>query len=204
MSNCADLRESYGRGGLSESEAPLDPWALFEKWFQAALAAGLREPNAMTLATSTPNARIVLMKGYGPEGITFFTNYESTKGRELAGNPQVALLFFWNGLERQIRLRGMATKVPREETAAYFRSRPRGSQLGAAISAQSSVIRDRAELESKLDMFGESEIPVPENWGGYRVAISEFEFWQGRPNRLHDRLRYRQAGDHWLRERLAP
>ena len=204
MTNCADLRESYGRGGLSESEAPLDPWALFEKWFQAALAAGLREPNAMTLATSTPNARIVLMKGYGPEGITFFTNYESTKGRELAGNPQVALLFFWNGLERQIRLRGMATKVPREETAAYFRSRPRGSQLGAAISAQSSVIRDRAELESKLDMFGESEIPVPENWGGYRVAISEFEFWQGRPNRLHDRLRYRQAGDHWLRERLAP
>ena len=204
MSNCADLRESYGRGGLSESEAAVDPWALFEKWFQAALAAGLREPNAMTLATSTPNARIVLMKGYGPEGITFFTNYESTKGRELAGNPQVALLFFWNDLERQIRLRGMATKVPREETAAYFRSRPRGSQIGAAISAQSFVIRDRAELEPKLDMFGESEIPVPENWGGYRVAISEFEFWQGRPNRLHDRLRYRQEGEHWCRERLAP
>ena len=204
MSNCADLRESYGRGGLSESEAPVDPWALFEKWFQAALAAGLREANAMTLATSTPNARIVLMKGYGPEGITFFTNYESTKGRELAGNPQVALLFFWNDLERQIRLRGMAAKVPREETAAYFRSRPRGSQLGAAISAQSSVIRDRAELEAKLDMFGESEIPVPENWGGYRVTISEFEFWQGRPNRLHDRLRYRLEGDRWIRERLAP
>ena len=204
MTNCAGLRESYGRGGLSESEAPLDPWALFEKWFQAALAAGLREANAMTLATSTPNARIVLMKGYGPEGITFFTNYESTKGRELAGNPQVALLFFWNDLERQIRLRGMVTKVPREETAAYFRSRPRGSQLGAAISAQSTVIRDRAELEAKLDMFGESEIPVPENWGGYRVTISEFEFWQGRPNRLHDRLRYRLEGDRWIRERLAP
>ena len=204
MSNCADLRESYGRGGLSESEAPVDPWALFEKWFQAALAAGLREPNAMTLATSTPNARIVLMKGYGPEGITFFTNYESTKGRELAGNPQVALLFFWNDLERQIRLRGIATKVSHEETATYFRSRPRGSQLGAAISAQSSVIRDRAELEAKLDMFGESEIPVPENWGGYRVTISEFEFWQGRPNRLHDRLRYRLEGDRWIRERLAP
>ena len=204
MTNCADLRESYGRGGLSESEAPLDPWALFEKWFQAALAAGLREPNAMTLATSTPNARIVLMKGYGPEGITFFTNYESTKGRELAGNPEVALLFFWSDLERQVRLRGSATKVSREETASYFRSRPRGSQLGAAISAQSTVIRDRAELESKLDMFGESEIPVPENWGGYRVAISEFEFWQGRPNRLHDRLRYRLEGDRWIRERLAP
>lgn len=204
MTNCADLRESYGRGGLSEDEAPLEPWALFDTWFEAAVAAGIREPNAMTLATATPNARIVLMKGYGPDGIRFFTNYESTKGRELAGNPQVALLFFWNDLERQVRLRGAATKVSREETAAYFRSRPRGSQVGAAISAQSTVIRDRAELESKLNMFGESEIPVPENWGGYRVAISEFEFWQGRPNRLHDRLRYRQDGERWLRERLAP
>ena len=204
MTNCADLRESYGRGGLSEDEAPLEPWALFDTWFEAAVAAGIREPNAMTLATATPNARIVLMKGYGPDGIRFFTNYESTKGRELAGNPQVALLFFWNDLERQVRLRGAATKVSREETAAYFRSRPRGSQLGAAISAQSTVIRDRAELEAKLNMFGESEIPVPENWGGYRVAIWEFEFWQGRPNRLHDRLRYRQDGERWLRERLAP
>ena len=204
MTNCADLRESYGRGGLSEDEAPLEPWALFDTWFEAAVAAGIREPNAMTLATATPNARIVLMKGYGPDGIRFFTNYESTKGRELAGNPQVALLFFWNDLERQVRLRGAATKVSREETAAYFRSRPRGSQVGAAISAQSTVIRDRAELESKLNMFGESEIPVPENWGGYRVAIWEFEFWQGRPNRLHDRLRYRQDGERWLRERLAP
>ena len=204
MTNCADLRESYGRGGLSEDEAPPEPWALFDTWFEAAVAAGIREPNAMTLATATPNARIVLMKGYGPDGIRFFTNYESTKGVELAGNPQVALLFFWNDLERQVRLRGSVVKVSREETAAYFHSRPRGSQLGAAISAQSTVIRDRAELEAKLDMFGASEIPVPENWGGYRVAISEFEFWQGRPNRLHDRLRYRQAGDHWLRERLAP
>ncbi len=204
MNNCADLRESYGLWGLSEDEAPLEPWALFETWFKAAVAAGLREPNAMTLATSTPNARIVLMKGYGPAGITFFTNYESTKGRELAGNPQVALLFFWNDLERQVRLRGSATRVSREETASYFRSRPRGSQIGAAISSQSKVIRDRAELEAQLNRFGNFEIPVPENWGGYLVGISEFEFWQGRPNRLHDRLRYRQEGDHWLRERLAP
>ena len=204
MNNCADLRESYGRSGLSEDEAPLEPWALFETWFESAVAAGLREPNAMTLATSTPNARIILMKGYGPGGITFFTNYESTKGRELEANPHVALLFFWNELERQVRLRGTAGKISREETAIYFRSRPRGSQIGAAISAQSAVIRNRVELEARLNSFGDAEIPVPEKWGGYRVEISEFEFWQGRPNRLHDRLRYRQEGGQWLRERLAP
>ena len=204
MNNCADLRESYGRSGLSEDEAPLEPWALFETWFESAVAAGLREPNAMTLATSTPNARIVLMKGYGPSGVTFFTNYESTKGRELEANPHVALLFFWNELERQVRLRGTAGKISREETAIYFRSRPRGSQIGAAVSPQSAVIRNRAELEAQLNRFGDAEIPVPENWGGYRAEISEFEFWQGRPNRLHDRLRYRQEGGQWLRERLAP
>ena len=204
MNNCADLRESYGRSGLSEDEAPLEPWALFETWFDAAVAAGLREPNAMTLATSPPNARIVLMKGYSPSGITFFTNYVSTKGRELEANPHVALLFFWNELERQVRLRGTASKISREETEIYFRSRPRGSQIGAAISAQSAIIRNRAELEAQLSRFGDAEIPVPEKWGGYRVEISEFEFWQGRPNRLHDRLRYRQEGGQWLRERLAP
>jgi len=204
MNNFAFLRESYTRGGLSEAEALDDPWAQFEAWFQEAVNSGLREPNAMTLATATPNARIVLMKGYSPEGITFFTNYESTKGRELAANPSVALLFFWNELERQVRLRGTAAKVSREETLAYFRSRPRGSQVGAAVSPQSSVIASRAELEAKLEHYAEGEVPLPDTWGGYRVAISEFEFWQGRPSRLHDRLRYRCGDGAWVRERLAP
>jgi len=204
MNNFAFLRESYTRGGLSEAEALDDPWAQFEGWFQEAVNSGLREPNAMTLATATPNARIVLMKGYSPEGITFFTNYESTKGRELAANPSVALLFFWNELERQVRLRGTAAKVSREETLAYFRSRPRGSQVGAAVSPQSSVIASRAELEAKLEHYAEGEVPLPDTWGGYRVAISEFEFWQGRPSRLHDRLRYRCGDGAWVRERLAP
>lgn len=204
MNNFAFLRESYTRGGLSEAEALDDPWAQFEAWFQEAVNSGLREPNAMTLATATPNARIVLMKGYSPEGITFFTNYESTKGRELAANPSVALLFFWNELERQVRLRGTAAKVSREETLAYFRSRPRGSQVGAAVSPQSSVIASWAELEAKLEHYAEGEVPLPDTWGGYRVAISEFEFWQGRPSRLHDRLRYRCGDGAWVRERLAP
>jgi pyridoxamine 5'-phosphate oxidase len=203
MDNFAFLRESYTRGGLSEEDVALDPWEQFAKWFEEAVSAGLREPNAMTLATATPNARIVLMKGFGRDGVTFFTNYESVKGRELASNPQVALLFYWNELERQVRMRGAVERVSREESLAYFRSRPRGSQVGAAISPQSVVISSRSELEKRLADFGDGEVPLPEHWGGYRVAVTEFEFWQGRPNRLHDRLRYRLA-DGWIRERLAP
>ncbi len=204
MDNFAFLRESYTRGGLLEEDAATDPWVQFESWVKEAIASGLREPNAMTLATSTPNARTVLMKGYSPEGIVFYTNYESTKGREIEANPQVALLFFWNELERQVRLRGEAAKISREETLAYFRSRPPGSQMGAAISPQSQVITGRGVLEAKLAALGEEEVPLPENWGGYRVAVSEFEFWQGRPSRLHDRLRYRWVNGVWVRERLAP
>jgi pyridoxamine 5'-phosphate oxidase len=204
MNNFASLRESYTRGGLTEEQAALDPWVQFDAWFQEAVNAGLREPNAMTLATNTPNARIVLMKGYASDGIVFYTNYVSTKGRELAANPQVALLFFWNQLERQVRLRGEAAKISREETLAYFRSRPPGSQMGAAISPQSQVIAGREVLEAKLATVPDGEVPLPEHWGGYRVTVNEFEFWQGRPNRLHDRLRYRRVSGTWIRERLAP
>ena len=204
MSNFAFLRESYTRGGLSEQDASPDPWQQFGRWFQEAVDSGLREPNAMTLATTGPNARIVLMKAFGPEGITFFTNYASQKGREMTSVPAVALLFHWNELERQVRLRGVASAISREDSLAYFRTRPRGSQIGAALSAQSSVIVGREVLESRLASFGEEEVPMPETWGGYCVAVGEFEFWQGRPNRLHDRLRYRPSAGGWLRERLAP
>ncbi len=208
MDNFAFLRESYTRGGLSEADAAADPWVQFETWIQESISSGLREPNAMTLATasreSVPNARTVLMKGYSTAGIVFYSNYESTKGLEIEANPQVALLFFWNELERQIRLRGRASKVSREETLAYFRSRPPGSQMGAAISPQSQVISGREVLEAKLAALGGGDVPLPESWGGYRVAISEFEFWQGRPSRLHDRLRYRLVDGTWVRERLAP
>jgi len=208
MDNFAFLRESYTRGGLSEADAAANPWVQFETWIQESISSGLREPNAMTLATasreSAPNARTVLMKGYSTAGIVFYSNYESTKGLEIEANPQVALLFFWNELERQIRLKGRASKVSREETLAYFRSRPPGSQMGAAISPQSQVISGREVLEAKLAALGEGDVPLPESWGGYRVAISEFEFWQGRPSRLHDRLRYRLVDGTWVRERLAP
>lgn len=208
MDNFAFLRESYTRGGLSEADAAANPWVQFETWIQESISSGLREPNAMTLATasreSAPNARTVLMKGYSTAGLVFYSNYESTKGLEIEANPQVALLFFWSELERQIRLKGRASKVSREETLAYFRSRPPGSQMGAAISPQSQVISGREVLEAKLAALGEGDVPLPESWGGYRVAISEFEFWQGRPSRLHDRLRYRLVDGTWVRERLAP
>ena len=204
MDNFAFLRESYTRGGLSEEDAASDPWSQFDLWFKEAVSGGLREPNAMTLATSPPNARIVLMKGYAPDGIVFYTNYESAKGRELDVDPRVALLFFWSELERQVRLRGTVAKVSRDETLDYFRSRPPGSQMGAAISPQSQVIAGREVLEAKVAAMGEGPVPLPENWGGYRVQVSEFEFWQGRPSRLHDRLRYRSVAGAWLRERLAP
>lgn len=213
QADIADLRREYEGHGLLESDAPDDPVEMFARWFEQATEAGVYEPNAMTLATASaegePASRIVLLKGFDHRGFTFFTNYESDKGRHLRDNPRASLTFYWDRLHRQVRITGAVAQVSREETAAYFRSRPRGSRLGAWASAQSRVLADRealdrryAELEARHE--GE-EVPVPPHWGGYRVAPESIEFWQGRTSRLHDRLRYRRsANGPWTLERLAP
>ena len=212
-SNIADLRRNYTQAGLTEAEAALNPFQQFQTWFDQALSAELPEPNAMTLATATasgkPSARIVLLKGFDEEGFVFYTNYSSHKGQELADNPWGSLVFWWAELERQVRIDGPVEKVSQEESEAYFQSRPIGSQLGAWASPQSKVIASREELEQKMtdleEKYKNETIPKPPQWGGYRLIPHELEFWQGRPNRLHDRLRYRQQTDGtWLRERLAP
>ncbi len=208
----ADLRETYGRAGLVEADAGPDPIALFERWFGEARAAAVPEPNAMTLATvdddGTPDARAVLLKEFDARGFVFFTNYGSRKARDLARHPVAALCFAWLPLERQVRIRGTVGKVPREESETYFRSRPRGSQLGAWASEQSAPLDGRAPLEARLAEleaeYAGREVPVPPHWGGYRVTPASIEFWQGRPNRLHDRLRYLNKGGTWRRERLSP
>ena len=209
----SDLRREYALAGLKESDLDPSPFKQFDKWFQQALAAGLPEPNAMTLATATPDgkpsARVVLLKGFNEHGFVFFTNYESQKGRELSANPHAALVCYWIELERQVRISGRVSRVSAEESEDYFRSRPVGSQLGAWVSRQSQVVSGREILEDKLEEltqeYQSKPIPLPPYWGGYRVAPDTIEFWQGRPNRLHDRLRYtRQSGDQWLIERLSP
>ena len=209
----SDLRREYTLAGLKESDLDPSPFKQFDKWFQQALAAGLPEPNAMTLATATPDgkpsARIVLLKGFDELGFVFFTNYESQKGRELLANPQAALVCYWIELERQVRISGRASCVLADESETYFRSRPLGSQLGAWASQQGQVVSGRNILEDRLEEltqeYQSKPIPLPPYWGGYRVAPDTIEFWQGRPNRLHDRLRYTlQPGDPWLIERLSP
>lgn len=209
----ADLRKDYTMSGLLEKDLARDPFRQFDKWFQEAEAAKLVEPNAMTLATASrdgrPSARTVLLKGVDGRGFVFYTNYESRKGRDLAENPRASLLLPWIGLERQVIIEGPLAKLSREESAAYFHSRPRASQLGAWVSQQSSIITGRAVLEDAMKALEKkhagAEIPLPPAWGGYRLAPESVEFWQGRRSRLHDRLRYRrEAGGEWIVERLAP
>ncbi len=213
MADLQRLRKEYTRAGLREADADPDPTKQFRKWFDEALAADLYEPNAMTLATATPDgrpsARVVLLKGFNERGFVFYTNYEGRKGRELEENPQCALVFYWGELERQVRIEGRASRVPEEESDAYYASRPRGSRLGAWASAQSSPVEDRNVLEERLlrgleEEHEGREAPRPPFWGGYRVEPGEIEFWQGRENRLHDRLVYRRVDDVWNVVRLQP
>lgn len=208
----ADLRKEYSLAGLAEADLARDPFRQFEKWFQEAEAAKLTEPNAMTLSTATregrPAARTVLLKGYDGRGFVFYSNYESRKGRELHDNPHATLLFPWVALERQVIIEGKVSRVPREESEAYFHSRPRASQLAAWISQQSSVISGRSVLEDGMKTvehkYAGQTVPLPPHWGGWRLAPESVEFWQGRRSRLHDRLRYRREKDAWAVERLAP
>ena len=209
----ADLRREYTQHGLSESEVAADPFAQFRVWFDHALAAQLPEPNAMTLATATPDgrpsARVVLLKGFDQRGFVFYTNYHSRKGGEIEGSGWAALVFFWPELERQVRVEGRVERVLPQESDDYFASRPAGSRLGAWASPQSQVISGRDVLEQRLSVltteYEDQDIPRPPHWGGYRVVPTTIEFWQGRPNRLHDRLRYRLSDDQrWIVERLAP
>jgi pyridoxamine 5'-phosphate oxidase len=208
----ADLRKDYSLTGLVEKDLARDPFRQFEKWFQEAEAAKLHEPNAMILATATrdgrPSARTVLLKGLDGRGFVFYTNYESRKGRELEANARASMVFPWIGLERQVVIEGTVTKVAREESEAYFHSRPHPSQLSAWASQQSAIVSGRAVLEDSLKAVEKKhaghEVPLPPHWGGYRLAPETVEFWQGRRSRLHDRLRYRREKDGWITERLSP
>ena len=212
MNNIADLRKSYERAELSEDASHRDPLKQFEQWLTEAIQAQVPEPNAMTLATVAsnlrPSTRVVLIKGFDTRGIVWYSNYESQKGQELAGNPYAALQFHWVELERVVRIEGVVEKVDAQQSDAYFKSRPLDSRIGAWASPQSQVISSRAVLVANAARYGAQFLlqpPRPPHWGGYRLEPDTWQFWQGRKSRLHDRLRY--TADHhgaWVRERLAP
>ena len=208
----AALRAEYAREGLDEADAGADPVALFDRWLADAVSAGLHEPNAMAVATADhegrPSVRIVLLKGFDAAGAVFYTNHDSRKGQELAVNPRASAVLLWHQLQRQVRIEGRVTKVDPERSDAYFASRPRGAQVGAVASRQSRPIESRDALEALVAEvereLGGGDPVRPEHWGGYRIALDVLEFWQGRANRLHDRLRYTRVGGDWMVERLQP
>ena len=207
-----DIRREYGRDILDVETVDPDPVNQFRVWFKDAMDSEMLEPNAMILATTgtnlQPTTRTVLLKAFDKNGFVFYTNYESRKSKQITENSKVSLLFPWFKLERQLIIQGTASKISKAESLKYFMSRPLGSQLGAWVSKQSSIISSRNLLDMKLremkQKFKEGKVPLPEFWGGYRVAAHTFEFWQGQPNRLHDRIQYTRDGDHWKIERLAP
>ncbi len=209
----AALRKEYIRGGLDESAVNTDPIAQFSSWLNEAITAEVHEPTAMVLSTvsseGAPSSRVVLLKGLDDGALHFYTNYDSRKGRELTQNPHAALLFFWPELERQVRIEGSVRRISPEASTAYFHSRPFESQLGAASSPQSQVISSRSELDQRFAELaaanaGRTTIERPDHWGGFALHPHTIEFWQGRPSRMHDRLRFRKAGQDWMIERLAP